>query len=82
MIKLKSGYYQYKPNTGITFLDTHLYVAELSKDTIFVSPSTFHQIVTADEYNTEESALTFFKYNNDLLADLHFTHNIKGLYEY
>jgi hypothetical protein len=83
MIKLSTGYYQYKPNTGITFLDTHLYVGELSRDTMLVTPSMFHKIANSDVCDKSNSnTICFFKHNDDFLIDLHFAHNIGGLHDY
>ncbi len=80
MSKLESGYYAYSPNKGIYFLGTNLFASEFKPDTILISPSAFHQIVAeSNQYECNDTVITYFKYDDYILHDLHFFYDIEGL---
>lgn len=79
--KLKTGFYCYKPNIGITYLDSHLFYNELPTDCVFVLPHAFHQIVNELDFDSMESVICCFNADNPLLLDLCNCHGIQGLYE-
>ena len=79
--RLKTGFYSYRANTGIAYLDNHLYYNSIPEDAIFVLPSTFHQIVNDFDGDELATIICSFNADNPLLLDLSHTHSIRGLYD-
>lgn len=79
MTKLNSGYYTYSLKEGIKFIGINVCLNRYS-DSLLVSPSVFHQIVAEyDNKDSDETVITYFNFCDELLHEIHFGWDIKGL---